>query len=175
MAAEGTRVRRSNPIMMHQVILSSFVHSLKQWRLYQPFPKPPQPLWQEEASSPAASPTCRARARGIFNPFTLNGLIVVDGVVASAHSDWFLEPFVPAKYEHLIPGLYQQIMGPVRCLYWLVGPAKSRSMAEEWGLVELISGRDVGPFVKWVYGKVAAGRTMLVVAAAAVAARFVKK
>lgn len=114
-------------------------------------------------------------SRGIFNPFTLNGLIVVDDVVASAHSDWFLEPFVPAKYEHLIPGLYQQIMGPVRCLYWLVGPAKSRSMAEEWGLVELISGRDAGPFVKWVYGKVAAGRAMLVVAAAAVAARFVKK
>lgn len=33
-AAEGTRVRRLNPIMMHQVILSSFVHSLKQSRLY---------------------------------------------------------------------------------------------------------------------------------------------
>ena len=34
---------------------------------------------------------------GAFNPLTMNGTIVVDGVVASAHSDWFLDGLVSRR------------------------------------------------------------------------------
>jgi hypothetical protein len=36
---------------------------------------------------------------GAFNPLTLTGTIVVDGVVASAHSDWFLDGIVSADAQ----------------------------------------------------------------------------
>ena len=30
-------------------------------------------------------------SKGLYNPLTLSGTIIVDGVVASVHSDWFLD------------------------------------------------------------------------------------
>lgn len=30
-------------------------------------------------------------AQGLYNPFTLSGTILVDGVLASVHSEWFLD------------------------------------------------------------------------------------
>ena len=48
---------------------------------------------------------------GAFNPLTMNGTIVVDGVVASAHSDWFLDGLVSADAQAKV---YQAILAPVR-------------------------------------------------------------
>lgn len=89
-------------------------------------------------------------AAGLFNPYTRNGLLVVDGVVTSAHSDWFLERFVPAKYEHLIPGAYQVFLAPVRGLYDLMGPTRARPVQEDWGLVELFARGNVEPLKGWL-------------------------
>ncbi|KXZ44122.1 hypothetical protein GPECTOR_73g643 [Gonium pectorale] len=57
---------------------------------------------------------------GLYNPFTLGGRIVVDGVLASAHSDWFLDPLVPAAARRFLPAVYQAVLAPVRLLYRLV-------------------------------------------------------
>jgi hypothetical protein len=91
---------------------------------------------------------------GLFNPYTRNGLLVVNQVVASAHSDWFLEPFVPLKYEHFIPIMYQAILAPVRALYNMLGRVKAQRIQEEWGFVELIARGDAKPFGSWLQAKV---------------------
>lgn len=45
--------------------------------------------------------------QGVFNPYTLSGTIVVDDVVASAHSDWLLDDICPEKYVGSLPAIYQ--------------------------------------------------------------------
>lgn len=61
---------------------------------------------------------------GAFNPFTKGGNIVVDGVLASCHSDWFLDDFLqrhaPA-HTHLLPALYQVLLKPFHLAYLVIG------------------------------------------------------
>merc|ERR1719197_2255913 len=45
--------------------------------------------------------------QGLYNPYTKSGLITVDGVVASAHSDWFLDDLIPASMVGYLPTIYQ--------------------------------------------------------------------
>ena len=46
--------------------------------------------------------------QGVYNPFTLSGTIVVNGVVASSHSDWFLDSFFQFfNLVHWLPAAYQ--------------------------------------------------------------------
>lgn len=59
--------------------------------------------------------------RGLFNPFTVEGDVVVlssnassDGIVASDQSEWFAEGYMA---EHQIPSLYHRILAPVRLLF----------------------------------------------------------
>jgi hypothetical protein len=52
-------------------------------------------VWYESAdgttaSAPVTAVAAEARA-GLYNPLTLGDTILVDGVAASAHSDWFLD------------------------------------------------------------------------------------
>ena len=49
-----------------------------------------------------------AQDQGLFNPYTLGGTIVVDGVVASAHSSWVLDGLFAALGLD-IPAAYQVI------------------------------------------------------------------
>ena len=35
--------------------------------------------------------------RGLYNPYTLSGTIVVDGVAASCHSSWILDGLLPPR------------------------------------------------------------------------------
>lgn len=76
---------------------------------------------------------------GAFNPLTASGTIVVDGVVASAHSDWFLDGIVSADAQGKV---YQAIMAPVRGIYSVIGPQRMRTVTEEWGVVDFV--RDNG-------------------------------
>jgi hypothetical protein len=59
-------------------------------------------------------------AVGLFNPYTLNGRIVVDGVAASAHSSSVLDPLFHAL-GIFIPAGYQAAFAPLRLLYRLLG------------------------------------------------------
>ena len=46
--------------------------------------------------------------QGLYNPFTLQGTIVVDDVVASVHSEWFLDDlFDSIGVTDLLPHAYQ--------------------------------------------------------------------
>ena len=60
--------------------------------------------------------------QGLYNPYTMGGNIVVNGVVASAHSDWFLDDlFQSLNLVHLLPAVYQAVLTPVRMLYNCMG------------------------------------------------------
>jgi len=61
--------------------------------------------------------------KGLFNPFTLSGTVVVDGVVASVHSEWLLDDFMPASRTSHLHGIYQKLLLPGRGLYRLLGAA----------------------------------------------------
>ncbi|KAI5077501.1 hypothetical protein GOP47_0007912 [Adiantum capillus-veneris] len=62
------------------------------------------------------------RSQGLYNPLTMSGTIVVDGVVASVHSEWFLDPFLDAMgLTHWLPSTYQILLSPVRMLYRIMG------------------------------------------------------
>jgi len=51
---------------------------------------------------------------GLFNPYTTTGDVVVDGVLASCHSSWFLEGVAS---ESSTVRIYQQLLAPVRMLH----------------------------------------------------------
>jgi desert hedgehog protein len=78
--------------------------------------------------------TAAEAATGAFNPLTMQGTIIVDGVVASAHSDWFLDGYVAADTQAKV---YQAILAPVRGLYRIIGPEWTRTIAEDLGVVDM--------------------------------------
>ena len=59
--------------------------------------------------------------QGLFNPYTLSGNIIVNGVAASAHSSWVLDAWVPSSLVKHLPKLYQAIFSSGRWIYWLAG------------------------------------------------------
>jgi hypothetical protein len=63
-----------------------------------------------------------AEHKGLFNPYTLSGSIVVDGVAASCHSSWIMDAAFAALGVPL-PAGYQALFAPLRALYRAVGPA----------------------------------------------------
>jgi hypothetical protein len=58
---------------------------------------------------------------GVYNPYTMNGQIVVDGVVASSHSRWILDSVWPDSLidSSWLPSIYQTIFAPIRWWYQL--------------------------------------------------------
>jgi len=78
--------------------------------------------------SGAVVSTTRSFRRGLYNPYTLSGTIVVDGVVASCHSSWILDGFLPPRVAAVV---YQQLFVVPRLAYKLLGP---RGMAQVFGV-----------------------------------------
>lgn len=58
---------------------------------------------------------------GVFNPYTTSGNIIVDGVVASCHSSWILDAFIPESFQQWIPAIYQMVFLPGRWIYKMFG------------------------------------------------------
>ncbi|KAJ7298589.1 hypothetical protein O6H91_Y538100 [Diphasiastrum complanatum] len=59
---------------------------------------------------------------GLYNPFTLSGNVIVGDVVASTHSDWFLDVlFETIGITHWLPIAYQMVLFPIRMLYRILG------------------------------------------------------
>ncbi|EFJ04280.1 hypothetical protein SELMODRAFT_432559 [Selaginella moellendorffii] len=59
---------------------------------------------------------------GLYNPLTLSGNILVNNVVASVHSEWFLDSLFDALgASEYLPYAYQSLLAPVRALYNIAG------------------------------------------------------
>jgi hypothetical protein len=76
---------------------------------------------------------------GLYNPYTLTGDLVVNGVLVSAHSDWVFDRITPAAYVHKLPGLYQAMMTPARWAYYLGGDQAMRFLIGGLNVVEVAS------------------------------------
>ena len=63
---------------------------------------------------------------GVFNPDTLTGTFV-DGVVASAHTDWLLDDCCPRRCAGWLPAVYQALFLPDRLLYRGLGSMAARA------------------------------------------------
>lgn len=59
-----------------------------------------------------------------------NGFIVVEGVLASAHSEFILDGITPRSWVHLLPSIYQAMLKPVTALYNVIGPARAEALAD---------------------------------------------
>ena len=120
-------------------------------------------IWYENADGSLASAAVTAVAtqarQGLFNPLTMGGTILVDGVVASAHSDWFLDGIASPATQDVV---YQALFLPVRALYRLIGPEWTETVAERWGVVD--AARDAS-FAPWAIAA-ALGCALLLGAAA---------
>ena len=57
--------------------------------------------------------------RGLYNPYTLSGSVVVDGVVASCHSSWILDGVLPPRAAAAV---YQRVFVVPRLAYKILGP-----------------------------------------------------
>ncbi|KXZ53843.1 hypothetical protein GPECTOR_6g761 [Gonium pectorale] len=81
-------------------------------------------------------------ARGAYNPYVRGADLVVDGVVASPHSNWILDWATPASMARHLPYVYEILLAPVYGLYRMVGPVTAEWLAHGLGLAE--SGADSG-------------------------------
>ena len=95
-----------------------------------------------------------APARGIYNPYTLSGALVVDGVLASAHSEWLLEPALrraglsPEAVSRAAPFAYQTLFAPLRALFYALGAPWSQAAATAAGEATGFEGITLASFVR---------------------------
>lgn len=72
----------------------------------------------------AVTSTAEVWRTGLFNPYTMGGSVVVDGVLASSHSSWLVDGIAARMgVSHLLPSFFQALFAPLRALYAAAGPA----------------------------------------------------
>merc|ERR1711865_872906 len=67
-------------------------------------------------------------SKGLFNPYTLGGTIIVNNVLASAHSNWVLDGLVPSSATGYLPSIYQVLFTPGRVLYHMLGASAATAL-----------------------------------------------
>jgi len=82
---------------------------------------------------------------GLFNPYTMNGRILVNNVSVSVHSEWVLDPIFDALgLTSWLPQVYQILLSPLRVLVCLLGVELYAKTYIASSLTQAISsGRDV--------------------------------
>lgn len=96
------------------------------------------------------------QAAGAYNPFVRGADLLVDGVVASPHSDWLLDSIAPASMRKHLPAVYEAMMAPVYALYCVVGAANAEWLAHGLGLAESGAASAYGAGYVAVVGAMAA-------------------
>jgi hypothetical protein len=108
-------------------------------------------VWYETADGAPATAAVTAIATqartGLYNPLTLGGTILVDGVAASAHSDWFLDGILSPAHQDVA---YQAMFLPVRALYRVIGPQWTETIAERWGVVDAVRDASLTAASAWL-------------------------
>ncbi|KXZ50376.1 hypothetical protein GPECTOR_16g549 [Gonium pectorale] len=105
-----------------------------------------------------------ASSRGAFNPYVRGADLLVDGVLASPHSEWLLDWLAPAGLVPYLPYIYEVLLAPVYGLYGMVGPSVAEWLAH--GGLHLA---DVGTASEYGIGYFAVLAGMMVPLAAALA------
>lgn len=74
--------------------------------------------------------------RGLFNPYVRGGDLVVNGVVVSSHSEWFLDEYknFVESWGYSLPDIYETLLYPVYLLYRGMGPINADWWSERIGL-----------------------------------------
>ncbi|KXZ51613.1 hypothetical protein GPECTOR_12g577 [Gonium pectorale] len=109
-------------------------------------------------------------ARGAYNPYVRGADLVVDGVVASPHSNWILDWATPASMVRHLPHVYEILLAPVYGLYRMVGPVTAEWLAHGLGLAE--SGAESGLGYYFVLAGMAAPLAAALAAARAASKRL---
>jgi len=85
-------------------------------------------IWEANGKMSQVTAVERKLHSGAFNPYTKSGNIIVDGVVASSHSNWFLDELVPRSATKHLPDIYQAVLVVNRVLHALFGPAAAEAL-----------------------------------------------
>jgi len=110
------------------------------------------------------------RRAGLFNPYTLGGTIVVDGVLASAHSSWLVDPVAKALgLSRFLPAFFQAAFTPLRLLYAAAGPEFMQTFGDALADVALLFEELVLRVVPAKVGGPPSAQTVAVAAIASVA------
>lgn len=82
------------------------------------------------ASAEEVASVTRVTKAGLFAPVTASGTVVVDGVVASAYSDWVLDPLFDAfGAAQKLPAAMHIVHAPLRLAYSLLGARAMRALS----------------------------------------------
>lgn len=80
---------------------------------------------------------------GMFTPFVRGSDLIVDGVVASPHTYWHLDPYFPDSLKHLMPAVYEVVLSPLWLLNKVLGPVgteylHTHTILREYGLTTIL-------------------------------------
>lgn len=95
-------------------------------------------------------------AAGAYNPLVRGADLLVDGVVASPHSNWVFDSIAPASMRKHLPAVYEAMMAPIYALYCMVGAANAEWLAHGLGLAEAGASSSYGAGYVAVVGAMAA-------------------
>lgn len=77
---------------------------------------------QQGLSLHNVSKICIVTKRGLFNPYTMTGMIIVNNVSVSTNSEWILDAiFDKFDLTKWLPDMYQILLYPLRALVQVLG------------------------------------------------------